>query len=977
MKRARTTLLDFAAALLLVGLAAPAAALDPHLAITQYRRDVWKAREGLPQSSVEALAQTADGYLWLGTQEGLARFDGVRFVVFDKTNTKALHHNRVTALLADREGSLWIGTEGGGVTRLLAGGFVAFGATEGLPNQRVRCLAQDTTGSVWAGTDGGLARFGNGRFVVGPAEENLARRPIKSLRAGREGLWVGVSDGVLQVRQKVERLAGGLGPQLVTALWEDSDATLWLGTVEGLFVRRRGSETVAREPVALPSPHVTALFRDRDDGLWVGTDAGATRITREGAEVVSGGQGLSSDRVLQFLEDLEGSLWVGMQDGGATRLAQGKFTTYSAAEGLAGDIAWPIFGDREGNLWVGTKNGGLSRFRKGRFQTFSAAQGLPSNAVQSITQAPDGALWLGTRGGGLNRLQNGRVAVYGPAQGIPNAATSALLTTRDGSLWVGTAGGALCRFRNGACTAWSGRGRLPSGGIQSLLEARDGSLWIGTNGGGLVHLRGEELRTYTTVDGLSSDIVNIVHEDGEGTLWVGTFGGGLNRMRGDRFTAYTTSQGLYDDAIFSILEDTRGRLWMSCNKGVFRVDKRELDDLDRGVSRLQPVSYGVEDGMKNRECNGANFPPAWKDATGRLWFPTIEGVAAIDPEHIPVNAVPPSLNIERLVVDGVSEVARDGLAFPPGARNVEFHYAAPSFVVPARVRFRYRLEGLDSTWVDAGSRRVAYYSRLPPGSFRFQVAAANDDGLWNEAGASIDFRLKPRPYETLWFTGACALGLLTVAWGGDRIRTRRRAAREADLERLVEERTRALAEANLRLERLSAMDGLTGVANRRRFDDVLSVEWRRACRSNEPLSLILVDLDFFKPFNDTNGHLAGDESLRQVALYLSRALGRAGDLVARFGGEEFVALLPRMAAEEAAGLAERLRAGVEALALPHNASAVSKVVTLSAGVATLVPDEDGSPATLLAAADAALYEAKREGRNRVVSVALPKTRDRN
>jgi diguanylate cyclase (GGDEF)-like protein len=952
--------------LTLLGLAAPVAALDPRLAVTQYRRDVWKTREGLPQGSVEAIAQTADGYLWLGTQEGLARFDGVRFVAFDKSNTPALRHNRVTALLADRQGHLWIGTEGGGATLLRDGRFASMGTEEGLPNPRVRSFVEDGAGSIWVGTDGGLARFQGGRFVAGPRGEDLARRPITALHAGRDGLWIGVRDGIVRVRGgAVERTATELGPTPVTAVWEDEDGTLWLGTSQGLFVRRPGKTEALREPARLPNADVSAIFRDRDGGLWVGTDGGAARIAAapgagRGAEV------LSNHRVLQFFEDREGSLWIGMQDGGATRLAAGKFTTYSAAEGLADDIVWPIFGDREGNVWIGTKDGGLSRLRDGVFETFSTRQGLSSNAVQAIAQAPDGALWIGTRGGGLNRLDRGRVTVYRAPRDLPHDSISALLTARDGSLWIGTRGGGLCRFRDGSCTTRVARDRLPNDTVHSLLEARDGSLWIGTNGGGLVRLRDGELRAYTARDGLSSDIVNVVHEDAQGTLWVGTYGGGLNRMRGERFTAYTTSQGLHDDAIFSILEDSRGRLWMSCNKGVFRVDKQELDAFDRGdVARLHPVAYGSEDGMKDRECNGANFPPAWKGGDGRLWFPTIEGATSIDAERMRTNAVPPPVNVEQVVVDGTVVAARDGLVLGSGARNVELHYSAPSFVVPERVRYRYRLEGLDPEWVDAGARRVAYYSRLPPGSFRFEVAAANDDGLWNEEGAALSFRLPPRFYQTPWFSVAAALALAAVLWGADRLRTRRRVMREAALERLVEERTRELAEANLRLERLSALDPLTGVANRRRFDAALEVEWRRASRTGEPLSLILADLDFFKPFNDTNGHLAGDESLRQVARYLSRTLGRAGDLVARYGGEEFVALLPAMTAGDAAALAERLRAGVEALALPHNASAVSRVVTLSAGVATTVPSDEGSAETLLAAADAALYRAKGEGRNRV------------
>jgi diguanylate cyclase (GGDEF)-like protein len=696
---------------------------------------------------------------------------------------------------------------------------------------------------------------------------------------------------------------------------------------------------------------------------------GLARVSGESVTTLDTRRGLSNDQVLSLLEDREGNLWVGTQDGGVNRLSDGKFKTYSSAEGVADDIVWPVFGDREGSLWIGTKSGGLSRFRDGRFATYAKAQGLSSNAVQALAQDRDGSLWIGTRGGGLNRLRDGRFTVYSTRHGLPHDSVSALAASRDGGLWIGTRGGGLGRYEEGTFTTWTTREGLPNDTIHFLLEARDGALWIATNGGGLVRFHGDRFEAFTTRHGLSAEIVNALHEDAQGTLWVGTFGGGLNRRRPDgRFTAYTTSEGLYDDAIFSILEDGQGRLWMSCNKGIFRVDKRELDDFDRKIiPRLRPVSYGVDDGMKNRECNGANQPPAWRDGLGQLWFPTIEGVTVVDPKRLAGNPVPPPVNLEQFVVDGRSLAPREGLVLAPGARNLEIQYVAPSFVAPTRVRYRYMLEGIDTEWVDAGTRRAAYYSRLPPGSFRFRVSAANDEGVWNETGASLSFQLRPRLYQTPWFYAVCGLALAGVVWGGDRLRVRRVRSREEALERLVEERTRALAEANLRLERLSSLDGLTGVANRRRFDEVLDLEWRRASRSGTKVSLVMLDLDYFKDFNDTNGHLAGDERLRQVAQALAGTLGRAGDLVARYGGEEFVVLLPGTAEADAWALAERLRAGVEALGLTHNASSVAPVVTLSAGVATKMAEEHTSPAALLAAADGALYRAKREGRNRVAT----------
>jgi diguanylate cyclase (GGDEF)-like protein len=939
--------------------ASSALALDPGRAVTQYRHDVWSTRDGLPQSSVEALAQTPDGYLWLGTQEGLVRYDGLHFRVFDKANTRALRHNRVTALLADTDGRLWIGTEGGGLARLKGGEWteLRLGA---LPSARVRALAQDATGTVWAATDKGLAaiRGADQVVVVGNAVA------VVSLAVGREGLWVAARDGVRLVRGDVmANPLEGVPAGEANALMEDADGTLWIGTRHGLFVRTPGAALARSVPARLPHLNVTALRRDRSGNLWVGTEQGGVARFAGGEWSTFGvTQGLSNNQVMAMLEDVEGSLWIGTQDGGVNRLADGAFITWSKAEGLADDVVWPIFGDAEGNIWIGMKAGGLARFKDGVIRGFSTKDGLSSNAVQSIGQDASGALWIGTRGGGLNRYAGGRFQAWSTAQGLPSASVSAILASRRGGLWIGTRGGGLSRFRDGKFQTWGAAEGFPNQTVHSLHETSDGTLWVATNGGGLVRFRDGVSRVFNASDGLSSDIVNVIHEDGAGTLWIGTFGGGLNRMRGERFVSYTTSDGLYDDAIFSILEDKAGRLWMSCNKGVFRVDKRALDAFDRGeITHLEPVAYGVEDGMKNREGNGANFPTAWRDARGRLWFSTIEGAAVIDADHLPPSPEPRSVVIEDVLVNG-RVTPLSGLQLPPSARSLTFRYAAPTFLAPQHLRFRYQLEGVDPGWVDAGTRREAFYSRLPPGSFRFRVAAAGEDGVWREAASPVDLTLTPRLTERPAFAVACLLVALGMIFGADRLRTRGVKARQAELERLVDERTRALADANARLELLSSLDSLTGVANRRTFDEALETEWRRAGRAGAPISLVMLDLDWFKDFNDRHGHIAGDERLRVVARALAATLGRAGDLLARYGGEEFVALLPGTSAADAAGVADRLRASVESLVPQSSRDAI----TLSAGVATLVPRNESNSGDLVEAADAALYRAKREGRNRVV-----------
>ncbi len=957
---------------LLAAFSAPSAsALDPGRALTQYRHDHWYIEEGLPQSSVEAIFQTRDGYLWLGTQEGLARFDGVRFAVFDRSNTPALRHNRVVALYQDGVGALWIGTEGGGLTRYEGGEFTTRRVADGLPNDRVRAITEDASGQLWIGTDGGLVVVprqgsrGFERMTNLPGQTVLALQPR---RAG--GVWVGTESGLVwcsKAAGAATRVAASIPP--ILSLWEDEDGSVWAGTLRGLFHVQGSTVRAFGASAGLPEAPIHAVLGDRDGNLWVGVEGrGLCRIRGGRVAFLTTREGLSNDSVLRLFEDREGSLWIGMQDGGLDRLADGKFVTWTTREGLPGDIVWPIFGDRDGNVWVGTSANGLGRFRDGRFGRVTARDGLTSDSIQAIAEDRNGALWIGTRGGGLDRLQGGRVQAFTTREGLPVDSVSALWPDADGALWVGMRNGGLAMVRGGVVVPAPGAETLRNTSIYDILRGRNGDLWIATNGSGLVRLRGDRLERFTVENGLSSDIIDSLHEDDDGTLWVGTYGGGLVRRRGDRFTAYTTAQGLFDDAVFRVLDDGLGNLWMSCNKGVFRVSRAEIEDLDRGaIGRLHPVAYGRADGMKSRECNGANQPAGWRAPDGRLWFPTIHGAATIDPARIPKNGVPPPVVVEEILADGSPLPPSKALEIGPGKDSLEIRYTATSLLVPERVRFRYKLEGFDRDWIDAGARRTAYYTQVPPGTYRFTVKAANNDGVWNQAGASVSFRVQPPFYRTPGFLAVgflVALGLTATAY---RLQVRRVHAREQTLMRLVEQRTRELEDLNRALARLSSLDGLTGLLNRRAFDETLAVEWRRAYRSETPVSLILADIDSFKAFNDIYGHQGGDDCLRWVARTLTASFARAGDFVARYGGEEFVVLLPGTGIAQAKILAERVRADVEALGILHEGSSAAGIVTLSAGVATLVPREGISPAVLVSEADRALYEAKGRGRNTVAA----------
>ena len=543
---------------------------------------------------------------------------------------------------------------------------------------------------------------------------------------------------------------------------------------------------------------------------------------------------------------------------------------------------------------------------------------------------------------------------------------------RAGTLWVGTLGNGIARLADGRWSTLTTHDGLPNDNVRTVVEAQDGAFWIGTDGG-LAHYTEGAFHKYGVADGLTSDAIYSVLLDPDGVLWVSTLGGGLHRFENGRFTAFTTQQGLFDSVVFQILDDGSGNLWMSSNRGVYRVSKTDLDAVAR--HRLSAVPwrlFGTADGMESSECNGGNQPAGIRIRDGRLWFATLKGAVAVDPDHVLTNTVPPPVQLEEVIVDKRQLDPNRDARLMPGPGALEFHYAGLSFLAPQRVHFRYRLEGFDKEWVDAGTRRAAYYTNTPPGTYRFHVIACNNDGVWNEKGATFGFTLTPHLYETRWFYSICVAALLFLATGVYRLRVRGLTRRKADLVRLVGERTRQLEEANQRLEqanralrRLSSQDGLTGIANRRQFDEVLDLEWRRAYRSEAPLSLLMLDIDHFKTFNDAHGHQRGDDYLKAMAAALRDGLNRPGDVVARYGGEEFAVILPDTDERGALSCAERLRQSVLCLEIPHDRPGAPLSAAVSIGVATTFPREGSSSATLIAAADEALYRAKSEGRNRV------------
>lgn len=945
-----------------------ASALDPGRRLTQYAHEKWTLDQGLPQDTVMAVAQTPDGFLWVGTQEGLVRFDGVRFEPIETIAGEPLPGPHVLALLVDREGALWIGTDAG-LVRYRHGRFERWSTAQGLPAPVVYALAEREPGEIWIGTYGGLARrVGNRIERVEPADGAL--ETIYALHCAADGrLWIGTAAAGLR---RLEGAPGSwraplVGPprRAVYSIASEPSGRLWatlagagLLEVDGerrrLWTRRDG----------LPSSEPTAVGVDRDGSVWFGTKEGELGRWRDGRiESLAGPRRLVDGAINVLFEDREANLWLGSDSAGLHQLRDGALTPWGAAEGLADDIALVALGDRDGALWIGTENGGLSRLKNDRIENLAGRSGVPRESVVSLAQTGDGTIWFGTKGRGLCRWRDGRATCSRVGRGLASGSVTALLEDRSGRFWVGTPAG--LHRRDGDRFALAAPGTLLSESfVLSLFESAAGDLWAGTYGGGIWRLPAAAA-AWARVETPLEVNATAWSEESDGTLWIGTAGQGLLRLDKGRWARFTRREGLPDDTIFAVVDDGLGQLWLTGNHGIARIDSRLLAH-EPGDDRIALRLFDRGDGARSLECNGGTQPAWARTVDGRLWFPTLGGMVAIDPARPRLNTRPPEVRIERVLLDGKLLPPGEPVVVPPGTDRLELQFTAASLRLPSRVSFRYRLEGYDETWLEAGKDRSAHYRRLPPDKYELKVVAANEDGVESAERASLPIDVRPRLVETIWFRFAAAGALGLAVFGGVWLRVRGLESRERTLAQLVEERTRELAEANEELRRLAITDPLTGLANRRHFAGHLDEAWRGAGRRGEWVAIVAVDVDAFKAYNDSYGHPAGDTCLQRVAGVVGGAARRAGDLAARLGGEEFALLLPAADPDDVAAIADRLRAAVEALAIDHRASPIAAVVTVSVGVAVAAPAHTLRSDSLFGRADRALYRAKQEGRNRVV-----------
>ncbi len=750
----------------------PVYALDPSLSLTQYIHRIWQVTQGLPQAAIYSIWQTHDGYLWLGTQTGLVRFDGVRFTSFDDPTVPGLKNAWVGNLLEDRQNNLWIGSNDAGLFRLRDGIVTRFSSARGLPSDNVHCLVPARNGDLWVCTSQGMARIsGDKATAYGPAQ-GLPAGPIFAATETADGtLWVarehsglGSWDGKAFRTQTLKSL-----PEYgsVRTLLSANDGTIWVGTTNGLIRLKAGQEHLFTVKDGLADTSVYSLAESSDGSLWIGTKNGFTRMRKHEMESFRTNQGLSQSTVFAVYEDREGDLWVGTKHG-LNQFLVGRATPFTASEGLPSNETGPVLQDHQGTVWVGTEDAGLGRFDGRRFSVVTTKEGLRSDSIYALAEDASGDLWVGT-GSGLSRLHEGRVAeTFTTRSGLPANRVQCLFRDHRETTWIGTSGG-LAALRAGKLTpVGNGPGGLS---VLAIGEDSTGRLFVAADGG--MHVLENGRLSEFAPEGVPLRDVDALYQGPEGSLWMGTLGNGMLLWKDSKLFHYTVKDGLFDDEVYGIARDAQDRLWMACSKGIFGVSRSDLLRFAAGqIPSFQSSPYSPTDVLRTIECKAGVQPAAWTMRDGTLWFSTIRGLLVIDPKTLLRKLQPPAVVIEEVTVNGQSERPADVNQLGPDQKNIEFRYTGLSYRLPNRITFRHKLEGFDRDWVNADTRREAYYANLPPRKYRFRVTACNVDGTCNDTGATVAFTLAPHYYQTAWFWPLVALALAVAVWLGYQVRIR-------------------------------------------------------------------------------------------------------------------------------------------------------------------------------------------------------------
>ncbi len=706
----------------------------------------WSTENGLPQNSVHQIFQSQDGYIWIATEGGAVRFDGLNFKVFNQeTDPTVFTSNDICCFAQNAPDSLWIGTAGG-LLQYGPQGLRRYTTADGLPSSTIEALAVTDVASLLVLTHEGLSRLDLLTSRFSPA---TLPHP-STLTQGTDGnVWITSPSGLFR-DQRGHFIPVPVNPALpaepIESLTVLPDHTLWLRTRTTLIQQRDGRQrlwTIGRE---LPGTRIESFLLDSSNILWIGTNKGLVTVDPINPQSLPQPiPALGTNSILSLFEDHEGNLWAGTESAGLHIL---RHQNFHSLPDLADQVVNTIVQTTDGALYAGTNGDGLYRYQFGKLTHISTHQGLASDIILSLTPGPDGTLWIGTPDG-LNHLIGSRIQTYTSADGLPDDLIRSLLLDADGGLWIGTRRG-LAHWQNGHFKVLTTANGLRSDLIGALLQSPNRDLWIATLDG-LSRLHNGAITTYTTADGLSGNVITALLEDDGGTLWIGTKGNGLSQRTPKGFTSLHRPDLPQD--INSILDDHAGYLWLGSNRGITRVASSELKVCGSSPQcALHLNTYGTADGMPTEETSANGHPAAWQTIDGLLWFATRKGVAFVDPARLRQNKLPPSVILERVLIDDTPlDLTTSRHIIGPGHNHYAFEFVGLSYSAPSLVRYRYILEGFDKQWSQPSPRRVATYTNLPPGRYRFHVQAVNNDGVWNEAGATIRFYVRPPFYRTLWF----------------------------------------------------------------------------------------------------------------------------------------------------------------------------------------------------------------------------------
>ncbi len=852
----------------------------------QFTCRVWDVEDGLPQNSITAILQTSDGYLWLGTPGGLVRFDGTRFVVYGFSDgLPGLH---IRTLFQDRQGALWVGTASG-LSRYAHGVFTNFTSKNGLAGDTINSIAEDSDGALWVGTVTGLSCGGAAGFETIGEDCGLTSPYMRAGLLDQAGtLWITAFKLGL-MRWDGRRFAAALAPAQTQdvrpgSLALDSHGRVWAGGEGQVLCLGQNSIRVIGSTNGLPSARITCVTVARDGTVWMGTaDQGLYYLPGGGSAAVHQVRKLPGKSVQAILEDQAGNLWVGTRSEGLIRLKPGKIVTLQITDAKTEIEPFSLAEFPKDVFWVGTLGRGLYRLGGDRLE--QASPDRPPVYVTAIATTRDGSVWWG-EGAVLRQWKEGRVVVsYGEESWLADDVVQALCADRQEGLWVGSHRGRLMLLRQGQFTAVE-TGLAPSA-VTALTQQRDGTLWVGSYGAGLARLKDGKRTLYGRAEGLASPIIRSVFLDSEETLWIGTEGGGLSRLRAHCLHTFTAAQGVADDTVVQVLEDEFGYLWLGTYRGIYRVSRRQLDDLAAGrVRQVESRLFDQSDGLPSPRCKGG-FGTCLRALNGSLWFCTDRDVVIINPaqgaEHYP----PPRVVLEEVQVGNRAKpvalswplpAETEPIRIPPGSRVVEFCYTALNFACPERLRFHYRLEGFDSDWVEVGARRVASYAYLPPGKYHFRVAARSGNEVWSAAEASVALAVVPYFWQTWWFRLAFAAAFIAGVIALVRYLSFRRLQKQLHLAEqqaaLQRERARIAKDIHDDLgANLSQIALLTGMrqpeqARQENVTELLSTISATAVQSINALDEIVWAVN---PRNDTLSHLI--EYTAQFALDYLRLAG--------------------------------------------------------------------------------------------------------